>query len=212
MQAIRAIVDTYVRLRNEGALLALKNQRRKVLASCDAKDPLFARLRDQCLEEIAEIEAGLERLRPPPVVPDPQPMPPENILPPATEAKREARWEAEGLPPPLPVIDPLPAPAPADIDPPAQPTPIQTSPFLAEAPPPIPSDPSPAPIAGDPLSIAAPKQPPQPFTPAHVAPSLLASTLLAASLSSKLPGNAEKPESEVVRLQIAIEQRMKSQT
>jgi len=40
----------------------------------------------------------------------------------------------------------------------------------------------------------------------------LLSTLLAASLSPKLPTAADKPESELIRLQIALEQRMHLQT
>ena len=77
-----------------------------------------------------------------------------------------------------------------------RPTPIDPSPFLAaENPsPPILSTPSPVPAAGDPPSIKTLTQPPQPFAASHVAPSLLASTLLAASLSSKLPANGDKLE------------------
>jgi hypothetical protein len=151
MQAIQAIVDTYVRLRNEAALLALKQQRLKVLATCDPNNPVFAKLRGQCLQEISEIDAGLEKLRPTPVLPAPLPSVPRSNVPAAKKT-----------------FDPPPIPAPTE--------------------------------------------PPQPFAASHVAPSLLASTLLAASLSAKLPTGAEKPEQELIRLQIALERRMKSQT
>ena len=204
MQAIQAIVDTYVRLRNEAALLALKQQRLKVLATCAPNDQMFARLRSQCLEDISEIEAGLERLRPPPVVvPAPPPSPPRTSPPSAKEARD---------PPPFqPVIDPLPAPAPATVDTPALPTPIDPSPFLTEPSPPILAAPSPVPAAADPPAINVPTEPPQPFAASHVAPSLLASTLLAASLSAKLPANGDKLEPELMRLQIALHERMTSQ-
>ena len=190
MQAIQAIVDTYVRLRNEAALLALKQQRLKVLATCAPNDSMFARLRSQCLEEISEIDAGLERLRPPPVVvAAPPPSPPRTSPPPAKEVR--------DLPPFQPVIDPLPTvikPLPA-----------------AEPSPPILAAPSPVPAAADPPSINVPTEPPQPFAASHVAPSLLASTLLAASLSAKLPANGDKLEPELMRLQIALHERMTSQ-
>jgi hypothetical protein len=206
MQAIQAIVDTYVRLRNEAALVALKQQRLKVLATCAPNNPLFAKLRSQCLDEISEIDAGLEKLRPPPVVPAAPPSPPRPNAP--------AAKQADDLRPGLPAIDPLPAPAPAAADPPARPTPIDPSPFVvAEDPsPPILSAPSPVPAAADPPFVKTPKQPPQPFTASHVAPSLLASSLLAASLSTKLPISGDRLEPELMRLQIAIEERMKSKT
>jgi hypothetical protein len=211
MQAIQAIVDTYVRLRNEAALLALKQQRFKVLATCAPNDPMFARLRSQCLEDISEIDAGLERLRPPPiVVPAPPPSPPCTSPPPAKEVR--------DLPPFQPMIDPLPTvieplPAPATVDSPALPTPIDPLPFpaAAEPSPPILAAPSPVPAAADPPSINVQTEPPQPFAASHVAPSLLASTLLAASLSAKLPANGDKLEPELMRLQIALHERMTSQ-
>ena len=206
MQAIQAIVDTYVRLRNEAALLALKQQRLKVLATCAPNDPMFARLRSQCLEDISEIDAGLERLRPPSVVvPAPPPSRPRTSPPSVKEARD---W-----PPFQPVIDPLPAPAPATVDTPALPTPIDPPRFLAaaEPSPPISAAPSPIPAAADPPTINVPTEPPQPFAASHVAPSLLASTLLAASLSAKLPANGDKLEPELMRLQIALHERMTSQ-
>src|SRR5581483_3594270 len=110
MQAIRAIVDTYVRLRNEDALLASKQQRLKVLAMCDAGNPIFEKLRSQCLEEIAEIEAGLERLRPAPVLilPDPPPS-----SPPAEDAGAPA-----DPPPDPPEVEEISDPAHPPPDPP----------------------------------------------------------------------------------------------
>jgi hypothetical protein len=51
MQAIRPIIEIYVKLQNEAALLALKKQRLKVLATCYPNDPIFAKLRRQCREE-----------------------------------------------------------------------------------------------------------------------------------------------------------------
>jgi hypothetical protein len=204
MQAIQAIVDTYVRLRNEAALVALKKQRLKVLATCDPNNPIFAKLRSQCLDEISEIDAGLEKLRPPPVVPA---APPSLHRPNASAAK-----QAGDLRPGLPAIDPLPAPAPAAVDPPARPTPIDPSPFVAaeDPSPPNSSAPSPVPAAADPSFVKTPQHPPQPSTASHVAPSLLASSLLAASLSSKLQANGDKLEPELMRLQTALEERMKS--
>jgi hypothetical protein len=50
MQAIRPIIEIYVKLQNEAALLALKKQRLKVLATCYPNDPIFAKLRRQCRE------------------------------------------------------------------------------------------------------------------------------------------------------------------
>ena len=196
MQAIRAIVDTYVRLRKEDALLAAKQQRLRVLAMCDADNPMFERLRSQCLEEIAEIEAGLERLRPAPLLPDLPPSPPE----------------VEGASDP---VSSLPANisssrAAAD-DPPASPTPIDPSPFLAveKLPPPVTSSPSPVRAASDFATRSASTAPPQ-FLDA-VSPSLLASTILAGSISSKLPARSAKLDAELMRLQIAVEKLMRSQ-
>jgi hypothetical protein len=204
MQAIQAIVDTYVRLRNEAALLALKQQRLKVLATFAPNDPLFAKLRNQCMEEISEINAGIEKLRPAPIVPRPSPNPSPPKAPPATKASG---------PPPLPAIEPLPARAPATINTSLHPTPIDPSPFVAKNPsPPIPGVPPPLPTVSAPSSIKPPTEPPRPFASSHAAPSLLASSLLAASLSSKLPANGEKVEPELMRLQIALEERMKSKT
>ena len=54
MQAIRPIIEIYVKLQNEAALLALKKQRLKVLATCYPNDPIFAKLRRQCREEISK--------------------------------------------------------------------------------------------------------------------------------------------------------------
>jgi hypothetical protein len=214
MQAIRAIVDTYVRLRNEDALLASKQQRLRVLAMCDAGNPMFERLRSQCLEEIAEIEAGLERLRPAPLLPDP---------PPSLPQLEEARDPAPALPDPPPsppqaeaAIDLAPSlpangssSARAVEEPTVSPTPIDPSPFLAveELPAVAASASSPIPVEGDPPS--APIGPPQFLT--AVSPSLLASTILAGSISTKLPASGAKPEAELMRLQIALEQRMRSQ-
>ena len=196
MQAIRAIVDTYVRLRKEDALLAAKQQRLRVLAMCDADNPMFERLRSQCLEEIAEIEAGLERLRPAPLLPDLPPSPPE----------------VEGASDP---VSSLPANisssrAAAD-DPPASPTPIDPSPFLAveKLLPPVTSALSPVRAASDFATRSASTAPPQ-FLDA-VSPSLLASTILAGSISSKLPARSAKLDAELMRLQIAVEKLMRSQ-
>ena len=196
MQAIRAIVDTYVRLRKEDALLAAKQQRLRVLAMCDADNPMFERLRSQCLEEIAEIEAGLERLRPAPLLPDLPPSPPE----------------VEGASDP---VSSLPANisssrAAAD-DPPTSPTPIDPSPFLAveKLLPPVTSALSPVRAASDFATRSASTAPPQ-FLDA-VSPSLLASTILAGSISSKLPARSAKLDAELMRLQFALEKRMRSQ-
>ena len=65
MKATDSIVTSYVRLKNERALLTLKEQRLRLLAQSDAKSPFFTRFRGQCLEEIAAIEAGLAAFRPP---------------------------------------------------------------------------------------------------------------------------------------------------
>src|SRR6516165_5925832 len=183
MQAIRAIVDTYVRLRKEDALLAAKQQRLRVLAMCDADNPMFERLRSQCLEEIAEIEAGLERLRPAPLLPDLPPSPPE------VEGASDA-------------VSSLPANisssrAAAD-DPPTSPTPIDPSPFLAveKLLPPVTSALSPVRAASDFATRSASTAPPQ-FLDA-VSPSLLASTILAGSISSKLPARSAKLDAELM--------------
>jgi len=262
MPAIQAIVETYVRLRNEDALLASKQQRLRVLAMCDAGNPMFERLRSQCLEEIAEIEAGLERLRPAPLPPDP---------PPSLLQAEEAHGPLPALPDPvpnLPQVEEARGPAPADLllslpqvhveevydvaklllDPPpnlpraeeargpapaspdlpakplqakaasdpapslpaASPTPINPSPFLAVEGlrPAIANVPSSVPATGDFPARSAPADPPQ-FA-AAVSPSFLASTILAGSISSKLPASEAKP-AELMRLQIALEKRMKSQ-
>lgn len=210
MQAIQAIVDTYVRLRNEAALRALKQQRLKVLATCAPNDPLFAKLRGQCLDEISEIDAGLERLQPPPVVPVPPPSLPRTNAPPAKEARDHQS-------PSPPVIDPL--SAPAAVAAPARPTPIDPSPFLAaqNASLPIVGVPSPIAPASEPPSIKTSKAPretseqqPLLFTASQVTPSLLASSLLAASLASKLPVGGDRLELELIRLQTALEQGLKS--
>jgi hypothetical protein len=211
MQAIRAIVDTYVRLRNEDALLAAKQQRLRVLAMCDANNPMFERLRSQCLEEIAEIEAGLERLRPAPLLPDPPPSPPQI---------EETSAPALPDPPPNPqqleaAGDPaLSLPANASTNAPAEndsrplPTPIDPSPFLAVEglPPADASAPSPTPA---PSRSAPSSQPPQLL--AAISPSLLASTILAGSISVKLQAGHAKPEAELLRLQAALRERMRSQ-
>jgi hypothetical protein len=232
MQAIRAIVDTYVRLRNEDALLASRQQRLRVLAMCDAGNPMFERLRSQCLEEIAEIDAGLDRLRPAPPLPDSPPGAPEaeeacdpapvlsDRLPaPIHEANHPAAAppgapsyppQTEDVPDPVP---PLPesafasTPAPNDARP--SPAPIDPSPFLAveHSAPAIASAPSPAPT-GDSASQSAPTTAPQ-FL-AAASPSLLASTILAGSISIKLPAGGAKPEAELMRLQIALQERLRS--
>jgi hypothetical protein len=233
MQAIRAIVDTYVRLRNEDALLASKQQRIRVLAMCDAGNPMFERLRSQCLEEIAEIEAGLERLRPAPPLPDPPPNPPEeeqagdpapvlpDLLPPQTQESSNPPTaladppsnpsQTEEAPDPAPSLPTNAfASAPAPDDPPLSQTAIDPSPFLAveDSAPAIASAPSPAPTSDFP-SRSAPTEPPQFLTAAS--PSLLASTILAGSISTKLPAGGAKPETELMRLQIALQQQMRSQ-
>ena len=230
MQAIRAIVDTYVRLRKEDALLAAKQQRLRVLAMCDADNPMFERLRSQCLEEIAEIEAGLERLRPAPLLPNLPPSPPEvegagdpaPVLPgPLPTTIQEARDPAPALadPPPAEAASDAVSSLPANIsssraaadDPPTSPTPIDPSPFLAveKLPPPVTSSPSPVRAASDFATRSASTAPPQ-FLDA-VSPSLLASTILAGSISSKLPARSAKLDAELMRLQIAVEKLMRSQ-
>jgi len=262
MQAIQAIVETYVRLRNEDALLASKQQRLRVLAMCDAGNPMFERLRSQCLEEIVEIEAGLERLRPAPLPPDlppslPQaeeahdpvpalpdpvpnpprveearsPTPPDLLLSLPQVQVEEAYVVAKLLldpPPHLPQVEEIRGPAPASPDlppkplqvkaasdsapslPAASPTPINPSPFLAVEAlrPAVASAPSSIPAASDFPARSAPVDPPQ-FA-AAVSPSFLASTILAGSISSKLPASEAKP-AELLRLQIALEKRMKPQ-
>lgn len=59
MKSIERIVSAYVSLNDEGRLLALKAQRLKVLAMSDDQNPFFAKVRGQCLEDLAVIEAGL---------------------------------------------------------------------------------------------------------------------------------------------------------
>src|SRR4051794_19584438 len=65
MKAIDEIISAYVGLKDEDALLSLRAQRLRLLGSFDERNPFFARVRDQCLEEFNAIEAGLLRLRPP---------------------------------------------------------------------------------------------------------------------------------------------------
>ena len=64
MPAIQTIIETYIRFADEKALLALQAHRLKLLATISESDPFFKRLRNQCVEEISAIEAGLARLRP----------------------------------------------------------------------------------------------------------------------------------------------------
>jgi hypothetical protein len=200
-QAIQVIVETYVRLRKEDALLASKQQRLRVLAMCDPGNPMFERLRSQCLEEIAEIEAGLERLRPAPPLPDPPPMPAE---------AEEARHPASALPDSAPspqqveaVSDPAPtvngsSSLSGEANPPASPTPNDPAPLSVV-------EPTASAAADAPLPAVAESPP---FLGA-VSPSLLASTILAGSLSSKLSPTGAKPEAELMRLQIALQQQMR---
>jgi hypothetical protein len=214
MQAIQAIVDTYVRLRNEEALLASKQQRLRVLAMCDAGNPMFEKLRSQCLEEIAEIEAGLERLRPAPPLPEPPPSPPEVVEasapapalpdPPAKSLQQEA---ASDPAPSLPAH--VSSSARAAEDPTASPTPIDPSPFLAGEQLPAAAASASSPVPGEGDLPSAPTAAP-PFL-AAVSPTLLASSLLAGPISTRLPASGEKPEAELMRLQRALEQRMRSQ-
>jgi hypothetical protein len=65
MSAIQTVIETYIRFKDEQALLALKAHRLKLLATIDETDPFFRTLRSQCIEEISAIEDGLVRLRPP---------------------------------------------------------------------------------------------------------------------------------------------------
>jgi hypothetical protein len=65
MSAIQTVIEIYIRFKDERALLALKAHRLKLLATIDETDPFFRYLRNQCIEEISAIEAGLVRLRPP---------------------------------------------------------------------------------------------------------------------------------------------------
>jgi hypothetical protein len=67
MSAIQTVIETYVRFKDEQALLALKAHRLRLLATIDETDPFFRNLRRQCIEEISAVEAGLVRLRPPAV-------------------------------------------------------------------------------------------------------------------------------------------------
>src|SRR5579859_8070296 len=81
MPAIQTIVETYVKFEDERALLALKAHRLKLLAMADESNPFFSGLRNQCLEDISAIEAGLIKLRPPVLQPLPLSMPANVALP-----------------------------------------------------------------------------------------------------------------------------------
>jgi len=65
MKAIDEIISAYVGLKDEDALLSLRAQRLSLLGSFDEGNPFFARVRDQCLEELDAIEGGLLKLRSP---------------------------------------------------------------------------------------------------------------------------------------------------
>ena len=180
MQAIQAIVDTYVRLRNEAALLALKQQRLKVLGnvcperSDSTQDCAASVWRRFPRSTPALRDCGRRQL----VVPAPPPSPPRTSPPSAKEARD---------PPPFQPVDRSIARSDRTVartghrrNTPALLTPIDPSPFpaAAEPSPPILAAPSPVPAAADPPSINVPTEPPQPFAASHVASSLLASTLL----------------------------------
>lgn len=75
MSAIQTIIQTYIKLSDENALLALKAHRLKLLARIDENSPFVTDLRSQCLDEISAIEAGLAKLRPERVRPAARPIP-----------------------------------------------------------------------------------------------------------------------------------------
>jgi hypothetical protein len=181
MSAIHTIIETYIRFADEQALVALRAHRLKLLATIDENDPFFGNLPSQCIEDISAIEAGLMRLRPP-------------TLPLQDTGAPEASSSGPDQPPlektlaePIASWDEKDAVA-------SPPDGIAPSDQAANAavPPPAPESPEPRPMSARTSD-----------------PSLIAGSLLVASLTTKTEGEGTGLAAELVKLQLRLAARLK---
>jgi hypothetical protein len=184
MSAIQTIIDTYVRFADEQGLLALKAHRLKLLAAIDENDPFFRTLRNQCIEEISAIEAGLVRLRPPAV-------PPEVGVPEAVALDADYLPDADHPPMEAAVTEPVAgrdednavAAAVNDVAASDQDVNVAAPPPVSDSLKPCPAD--------------------------TFDPSLIAASLLAASLATRTEIDGPNLATELVKLQLRLATRLK---
>jgi hypothetical protein len=180
MSAIHTIIETYIRFADEQALVALRAHRLKLLATIDENDPFFWNLPSQCIEDISAIEAGLMRLRPP-----------------TLRLQDTGAPEASSSGPDQPPLEKTlaePIASWVEKDAVASPDGIAPSDQAANAavPPPAPESPEPRPMSARTSD-----------------PSLIAGSLLVASLTTKREGEGTGLAAELVKLQLRLAARLK---
>jgi hypothetical protein len=181
MSAIHTIIETYIRFADEQALVALRAHRLKLLATIDEDDPFFRNLRSQCIEDISAIEAGLMRLRPP-----------------ALPRRDTDRSETSSSGPHQPLLENTVAEPVACRD--------EEAALAAPADSIAPSDQG----ANAAVPPPAPKSlEPRPMSARPSDPSLIAGSLLAASLATKTEGEGRGLVAELLKLQLRLATRLK---